>query len=75
MSSVFIGINIMMFTINAHAASVEISVYPKYNLTRVVLDLDKSLEITSFTLTNPHRIVVIFLKAAKVKQKLIAPDI
>lgn len=73
MSRLLLGLILLMFTVDAHAASVEnIRISQNTNLTRVVLDLDTALEYSSFTLTNPHRLVV-DLKAAKVNKKLIAP--
>lgn len=73
MSRVFLGLIMLMLTATAHSASVEnIRVSQNDNMTRVVLDLDQALEYQSFTLTNPHRLVV-DIKAAKVNKALIAP--
>jgi N-acetylmuramoyl-L-alanine amidase len=73
MSRLLLGLIMLILTATAHAASVEnIRISQNANLTRVVLDLDKALEFQSFTLTNPHRLVV-DIKAAKVNKALIAP--
>lgn len=73
MSRLFLGLIMLMLTATAHSASVEnIRVSQNDNMTRVVLDLDKALEYKSFTLTNPHRLVV-DIKAARVNKALIAP--
>jgi N-acetylmuramoyl-L-alanine amidase len=73
MSRVFLGLIMLMLAATAHSASVEnIRVSQNDNMTRVVLDLDQALEYQSFTLTNPHRLVV-DIKAAKVNKALIAP--
>lgn len=73
MSRLLLGWIMLILAATAHAASVEnIRVSQNANLTRVVLDLDKALEYQSFTLTNPHRLVV-DIKAAKVNKSLIAP--
>ena len=73
MSRLLLGWIMLILTATAHSASVEnIRVSQNENLTRVVLDLDKALEYKSFTLTNPHRLVV-DIKAAKVNKALIAP--
>lgn len=73
MSRLLLGWIMLILTAAAQAASVEnIRISQNANLTRVVLDLDSALEFNSFTLTNPHRLVV-DIKAARVNKALIAP--
>src|SRR5690554_4134438 len=73
MSRLLLGWIILILTTTVHAASVEnIRVSENNNLTRVVLDLDEALQYESFTLTNPHRLVI-DIKQAKANKSLSAP--
>lgn len=75
MSRLVLGWLILIMTTTVQAASVEsIRVSENNNLTRVVLDLDAALQYESFTLSNPHRLVI-DIKQAKANKSLRAPTL
>ncbi len=75
MSRLVLGWLILILATTVQAASVEnIRVSENNNLTRVVLDLDAALQYESFTLANPHRLVI-DIKQAKANKSLRAPTL